>query len=213
MWKTLKVYRNIIRAHKQAHAILKRYIPHVRVGVAKNVAYNEPFRPHNVLDRFIAAVGQKIGNEFFINRVINQLDFIGLNYYFTHTVKFSWYKGFVAMNEKYPKSDMGIKTYPLGLYYVLKQFEKFNKPLYVTENGIANANDSMRAHFIEAHVAAVYRARLEGLPVKGYYHWSLLDTYEFEKGFDLKFGLAEVNFTTQQRKLRVSNQLFQSFRK
>lgn len=211
--KALTVYRNLFAAHKAAYVILKRYIPHVRVGVAKNVALNIPFRSDHPLDKLVAWVGNKLGNEFFIDRVKNHIDFIGLNYYFTHLVKFDIWSGFIPMNEQFPMSDMGIKTNPQGLYKLLKRFEKYNKPLYVTENGIANASDNMRVRFIKEHLAAVYKARLEGVPVKGYFHWSLLDTYEWQDGFDRKFGLAEVDFQTQKRTLRVANQLFHSFRK
>ncbi len=213
IWKALKVYRNVIRAHNQSYAILKKYIPYVRVGVAKNVAFHEPFREGNVLDNLVVKIANYVGNEFFIERIKNRIDFIGLNYYFTHTVKFSLLRGFKPMNEKYPKSDMGMKTYPSGLYHLLKRFNKYYKPLYVTENGIANCTDIMRVRFIHEHVTAVHRARHEGVLVKGYFHWSLIDTYEWQDGFDRKFGLAEVDYTTQKRKLRVSPQLFSSFRK
>lgn len=211
--KTLRVYRNLIRAHREAYEILKRHIPHVKVGVAKNVAYHEPYRPNHMLDKFVVNIAHKFGNEFFIDRVQNQLDFIGLNYYFTHTLKFGLPRGFVQMNGEFPKSDMGEKTYPLGLYHILKKFTKYGKPMYVTENGIANARDDMRVRFIREHVASVARARSEMIPIKGYFYWALIDTYEWQDGFDRKFGLAEVDFNSQQRKPRISRQVFSSFRK
>ncbi len=213
IWKTYHVYRNLIRAHRDAYKILKRHIPHVKVGVAKNVAYHEPYRPKHALDRLVVWMARTFGNEFFIDRVRYQTDFIGLNYYFTHTVRFSWRKGFQQMNEVEPKSDMGSKTYPLGLYHLLKRFGKYQKPLYVTENGIANSTDAMRARFIREHLASVARARSENIPIKGYFYWSLIDTYEWQDGFDRKFGLAEVDFSTQKRKPRISHQLFPSMRK
>ncbi len=212
LWRAWKVYRNTIKAHKEAYQILKRYIPHVRVGVAKNVAHHEP-HSKSVLDKLVVWIANKFGNEYFIDRIKNHLDFIGLNYYFTHRLRFSWRKGFEHMNEQFPKSDMGIKTYPQGLYHLLKRFQKYDKALYVTENGIANATDTMRAQFIREHIKAVHQARLEGAPIKGYFYWSLIDTYEFQDGFDRKFGLAEVDFANLKRTPRVSPQLFTSFRK
>ncbi len=209
---TLKVYINLIRAHKAAYKIVKQAVPHAQVGLAKNVAYNEPFRKNHWLDKLIVKVANKFGNEFFINCITRQLDFIGLNYYFTHTVRFSWTSGFEEMNKKYPKSAMGFKTYPKGLYHLLKHFAKYRKPLYVTENGIANAADSMREDFIAEHLLEVKRAYAENIPVKGYFYWSLLDTYEWQDGYSLKFGLAEVNLESFERKLRVRKDLFRALR-
>ncbi len=208
---TLKVYLNLIRAHKAAYKAIKKVLPGAQVGLAKNVAYHEPFRPGNWGDELIVKIGRYFGNEFFMNRLKRQLDFIGLNYYFTHTLKFSWRKGFEEMNKKFPKSDMGLKTYPKGLYHLLKRFAKYNKPLYVTENGIANATDEMRERFIAEHLEETKRALNEGAQVKGYFYWSLLDTYEWHMGYGLKFGLAEVNYETLERKPRVQENFFKTF--
>ncbi len=212
LFLALKVYYNLICAHKLAYRILKQVNPSAQVGVAKNVAYNEPFRPNHIFDRLIVKVANKIGNEFFIDRIRKQLDFIGLNYYFTHTVKSKWYFGFEAMNIKHPKSAMGITTYPRGLYFLLKRFSKYRKPIYITENGIANANDEMRGEFIAQHLHAVDEAIRAGVNVKGYFNWALIDTYEWQKGYDLKFGLAEVNYHTLKRTLRLPAKFFNQFR-
>ncbi len=209
----LRVYRNVIRAHRDAYRILKRSIPHVKVGVAKNVSYIEPQNKNNPLDRMVVWLARKFGNEFFIDRIKDKLDFIGLNYYFTHTVEFSYSRGFRQTNEEFPKSNMGIKTYPKGLYYLLKQFSRYSKPIYVTENGIANSTDDMRERFIREHLLSVAHARSENVPIKGYYYWSLIDTYEWQDGMNRKFGLAEVDYTTMSRRLRISNHLFSSLRK
>lgn len=212
LWRAWKVYRNLIKAHFDAHKILKLYIPHVRVGVAKNVAYHLP-HSKSILDRLVVWIANKFGNECFIEKTKHTLDFIGLNYYFTHRLKFSLLKGFENMNEKFPMSEMGTKTFPQGLYYLLRRFQKYDKPLYVTENGIANAHDKMREQFIREHIKAVHQARQEGVQIKGYFYWSLIDTYEFRDGFDRKFGLAEVNYSNLKRTPRISAQLFNSFRK
>ena len=121
-------------------------------------------------------------------------------------------KGFEEMNEKYPKSDMGIRTYPPGLYYLLKKFGKYHLPIYVTENGIANANDEMRQRFIAEHIGAIEKAINEGISVKGYFNWALLDTYEWKKGYELKFGLIEVDYTALARRLRVQSGFFNKFK-
>ena len=163
------------------------------------------------LDQLTVKIARYFGNEFFINRLKNQLDFIGLNYYFTHTLKFDWLAGFKEMNEQFPKSDMGLKTYPKGLYFLLKRFARYKKPLYITENGIANATNEMRERFISEHLDAIAQALGEGISAKGYFYWSLLDTYEWHMGYRLKFGLAEVDYETLNRTPRVQEKFFKTF--
>lgn len=78
-------------------------------------------------------------------------------------------------------------------------------PLVVTENGLADANDRLRPRFLETHVEAIERAKV---PVHGYFHWSLLDNYEWLDGFGPKFGLYTVDRTTMQRTPRPSVETF-----
>ena len=94
---------------------------------------------------------------------------------------------------------MGWEIYPAGIYQVLKNYHKFKKPLYVTENGIADARDEKRSEFIRRHVDEVMRAKASGVPVKGYFHWSLLDNFEWNDGFWPRFGLFEVDYKTEGR--------------
>ena len=77
-------------------------------------------------------------------------------------------------------------------------------PVYVTENGLADATDSRRADFIRDHLRWVHRAIAAGVDVRGYFHWSLVDNFEWAEGFTKKFGLIEVDPATQERKTRSS---------
>jgi beta-glucosidase len=79
---------------------------------------------------------------------------------------------------------------------------ELGKPLYITENGIADAQDINRAQFIVDYISQVHRAVQDGYDVRGYYYWTLMDNFEWNDGYCMKFGLFHVNFATQERTLR-----------
>jgi beta-galactosidase len=104
-----------------------------------------------------------------------------------------------------PTSDLGWEIYPQGLLEALKAMAKYGKPLYVTENGIADAEDKLRPKFIEDHVKVLEKAlNEEKIDVKGYFHWALTDNYEWANGFKMKFGLFAVDLQTKKRVMRKS---------
>jgi len=109
-----------------------------------------------------------------------------------------------------PTSDMGWEIYPEGLLEALKAMAVFGKPLYVTENGVADAEDKLRPKFLEEHVAVLEKAvNEEKLDVRGYFHWALTDNYEWAKGFKMKFGLYAVDLETKRRIPRKSAKTYQ----
>ncbi|MGB9684218.1 MAG: family 1 glycosylhydrolase, partial [Candidatus Bathyarchaeales archaeon] len=104
-----------------------------------------------------------------------------------------------------PTSDLGWEIYPKGLLDALKSMAKFGRPLYVTENGVADEEDRLRPKFIENHVAVLEKAlNEEKIDVRGYFHWALTDNYEWAKGFKMKFGLFAVDLQTKKRIMRKS---------
>ncbi len=97
---------------------------------------------------------------------------------------------------------MGWEIYPEGLYRSIKMIGHYTaKPIYITENGIADASDSKRSKYIEDHLLVVNKAIADGYNVRGYYYWSLLDNFEWAHGFDGKFGLYGVDPDTKRRTL------------
>jgi beta-glucosidase/6-phospho-beta-glucosidase/beta-galactosidase len=100
---------------------------------------------------------------------------------------------------------MGWEIFPEGIYHVLKDLKKrYDLPVYVTENGIADAKDAKRAKFIIDHLYWMHKAMGEGADVRGYLHWSLLDNFEWTSGYSQKFGLIEVDFDTLEVRVRKS---------
>jgi beta-glucosidase len=199
----IKVYRNLAKAHNSAYKAIKEVQPQAIVGIVKNNVYYEPYAD-NFFDKLAAKTASYWGNRYFLNMVQRHGDYIGLNYYFTRTLSLSWKGVRVMNNESRPKSDFGWQTYPPGIYHVLTELKRYNKPVYITENGIANARDDMREDYIRDHLAWALKAKQEGLDLRGYYYWSLIDNFEWAEGFKMLFGLVEINYSTQERKIRPS---------
>jgi len=99
-------------------------------------------------------------------------------------------------------TDMGWEIYPQGLRRVLNwAYKLYRRPLMVTENGIADAKDEKRSDYLISHIREIYKAIVEdGVPVKGYFHWSLTDNFEWARGFKMRFGLYRVDYETKERK-------------
>ena len=106
-----------------------------------------------------------------------------------------------------PTSDFGWEIYPEGLAEVLRVAESYNKPVLVTENGIADGHDKLRPHFISLHLRVLEEYIERGGKIKGYLHWALIDNYEWADGFRMKFGLYAVDLETKKRLKRPSADL------
>lgn len=206
--RAFSVFSNLAKAHNSAYKEIKKVLQNAQIGFAKNNVYNEAYKPNSWLDQTAVNLNNWFGNYWFLNKTKNNLDFIGLNYYFYHSLTVSL-KGIEQKNLDGPKSDMGWRTYPKGIFHLLTDLaHKYKKPIYITENGIANARDDMRQDFIREHLYWTSKAIEQGADVRGYFYWSLTDTYEWQDGYGPKFGLIEVNFETQERKVRPSADIF-----
>ena len=108
------------------------------------------------------------------------------------------------------KGEWG-EIHPDGLALTLRQlWRRYHLPLLVTENGIPDATDKLRPGFIVSHLRQVWQAIKDGIPIWGYYFWSLVDNFEWTEGYDprFRFGLIGVNFETQERHIRESGRLY-----
>ncbi|HEY0920877.1 GH1 family beta-glucosidase [Devosia sp.] len=109
------------------------------------------------------------------------------------------------------KSDLGWEIYPQGLTDLLVRVatDYTKLPIYITENGMSETDDSRRVAFYDAHLKAVLAARQQGADVRGYFAWSLLDNYEWAEGYASRFGLVHVDYETQRRTPKGSYRAFQ----
>ncbi len=109
---------------------------------------------------------------------------------------------------------MDYEFYPEGLEHVIRKVsENFKGTLMVTENGIATSDDTRRTAFIEAALSGVNNCIADGIPVKGYFYWSLLDNFEWQKGYSMTFGLISVDRSSQNRTPKSSLNFLGSYHK
>lgn len=198
-----KVTKNLAVAHKAAYGAIKELNPQCHVGIAHNMIYLEP-RRDNFLDRLACRCRDFLSNEHFLRLLGGSYDFLGLQYY--RRLKISFPQKIHQSTQNL--SDMGWEIFPEGIYHLIKKLSKYKKPIYITENGVADLKDLHRAKFVEDHLRWVSRAIREGSDVRGYFYWSLLDNFEWEKGFWPRFGLVGVDYKTQERKIRESAYIY-----
>lgn len=205
IWSAAKVYMNLVRAHKRSYRILKSHKKHLQIGVAAQLANIQAKRPHNFFDQLSTKLMRYFWNWWYLKRVRRQSDFIGINYYFT-----DYYTGMMKKeNPKLPVNDLGWYMEPEGLYpLLLRTWVRFKKPIFVTENGVADRDDQYRQWWIEETIIAMERALSEGVDLRGYFHWSLLDNFEWKYGWWPRFGLVEVDRKTMKRTVRPSAKWF-----
>jgi beta-glucosidase len=143
------------------------------------------------------------------------LDFVGVNYYTRDLVRFDLRVPRQLFGRNLPGPDLPISDgdygviYPEGMARVLRLAHAYGRPLYVTENGLPDRDDDQRPSFIIGHLREMWRAMQQGIDVRGYYHWSLVDNFEWADGWSLKFGLIEIDPKTQERRLRPSARLYE----
>lgn len=204
----LRVRQNLASAHRLAYKTIHQLQPNARVGMANNLVAFEPANRWHPLDRLGAWVSNHWHNRWFLKQAQDVVDFIGINYYTRTRVAFRPWSPRNMFPGKVPPgaavSDMGWEIYPEGLGQAIDLASAFGKPIYVLENGVADARDTRRAKFIHDHLAVLHRKIAAGKDVRGYFHWSLLDNFEWREGFAKRFGLVAVDFQTQGRTPRPS---------
>src|SRR5579862_6050325 len=211
IFKAFKVYANLASAHKQVYKMLKTREPNLIIGSAHQCNNNQPKRRHSPLDRLVAASASYGWNWWWLNRIKNHQDFVGFNYYFTDYFKGVFRKNPTHHNKTHrtnqrglhrrrrhnppgPLNDLGWYMEPSGMYRVIMQIAKrYNKPIIVTETGVADEQDQYRQWWLEETIKATERANQEGANVVGYFYWSLLDNFEWSTGWWPKFGLVSVD--------------------
>ncbi len=201
--------RHLAKAHKLAYRIIHRHFPYAKVGVANNLNDFVPSRPANLLDKGLARFADYWHNRWWLDEIHDTQDFIGLNYYFRHPFRFkpTFNLATFLTPESDPqaqKTDLGWEIHPIGMVRVLKWLAEYKRPIIITENGLADADDKLRSKFIQDHVAVLATAIADGIDIRGYLHWSLIDNFEWREGFAPRFGLITVDYQTMARTIRPS---------
>ncbi len=194
----LFVIHNLIRAHCKAYKAIKKLNQNAKVGIAKNNIYFEAYQ-NKWVNRLLKKFKDWWWNFYILNRIKNYQDFVGLNHYFHNRINYGFNK-----NENKKVDDWGRELYPEAIYHVLMDLKRYNKPIYITENGLADAKDQKRGWFIFETLKWAHKAIDEGVDVRGYLYWTLVDNFEWAEGFRLRFGLLETDHDTLERKIRPS---------
>ena len=236
--KAAKVTANLCRAHAAAYRTIHSLQPNANAGWAQHFVAFKPTRPESAIDRWICNfIDQRFNNSFAetiqtgtypfplnhfgahpMEEVKDTCDYVGINYYSRLRA------GFAPRSPKTllfqltvpphkPQGDHGIEipygeAYPDGLRRAVERFRPLNKPIYILENGVPDRDDRIRPWVLESSVDQIRALLAEGVDLRGYFHWSLVDNFEWNEGWHLRFGLIELDPQTQARKPRPSAQLY-----
>jgi beta-glucosidase len=226
--------RNMIAAHVAAyhriHALARRRVrPETRVGAAYHLRAfttgNNRRGEHWVirfLERYFheiftdgMSVGRlrwPLGKSDTFGRGKYQ-DFWGVNYYTRDMVclqpKMFRQGGVLQVKRGVPCNDLGWELYPRGLYDLCRRcYRRLRQPVFILENGTCDRLDAFRARFIYDHLLQVKRLIDDGVDVQRYYHWTLMDNFEWAEGLRARFGLIAVDYATQRRTVRASGRFY-----
>ncbi len=202
----IKTFFNLASAHKKVYKFLHQSFPAGKpVGIANNIMSLEPYHKHSIIEQMAVVLNDLFTNHLFYFFTKGTHDFLGINYYFHARFK---HKGLIPQKvgsspQAHDVSDLGWEIYPEGIFDVLTDLSD-DIPIYITECGIATTNDDRRNRFLISYLQEVARAIKSGVNVRGFFYWSLIDNFEWQRGFEPRFGLIEVDYATQKRHLRTS---------
>ena len=222
-----QVMHNLIRGHSRAYHIIHELQPDAIVGIAKNYRPMAPARPWFPPDHWIANfISGNYNNAFnralkdgkfnfalkraFIPEAAGTQDFIGINYYSQDLVVFKplAFKDILHRRRYLDNAELSetgfIANIPIGIYKSLQWASCFKLPIYITENGIEDSQDVLRPRYLVEHIHQVWRGIKTGWDIRGYFHWSQVDNFEWERGWTQRFGLWGLNVDTQERIRRKS---------
>ncbi|MFH1269658.1 MAG: glycoside hydrolase family 1 protein, partial [Candidatus Omnitrophota bacterium] len=215
--KAGQVKENLILSHQRTYKLIheiykkEKLLPPL-ISIAKNMQSFVPCVP-TLRNRIACYLRDRYFNLEFLERSIGAgaLDFIGINYYSRSLVET---RGWAMKNltldvcnashSNLDKNSLGWDIYPQGLYNLLLRLKRYSLPILILENGICTHDDNLRWSFIRGHLKNMHLAMSEGVKLLGYIYWSLVDNYEWDKGFAPRFGLIEVDYNTYARTIRES---------
>lgn len=227
---TVTVLEHLTLAHAAAYRELKAVDPDSLVGLAHHFRGMIPSHPANPLDRWIARLRSRLFNDLIPSALVDgwfrypgrsrrldvrgRQDFFGVNYYTQERIAFDarrsgelFSRGLFA-----PDADLSgsgfLANEPVGLWSALGWARRFGLPLYILENGVDDADDRIRPRYLALHLREVWRAANFNWGVRGYFHWTIVDNFEWSQGWEQRFGLWELDPKTQVRRKRPSADLY-----
>lgn len=187
----------VFRAHEAARDVIKELFPNIKVGLSLSL--------HDLQDlKGGESHVEKEWNDEFIHYLpyIKADDFLGVQCY---SRKCYDENGVVEPQDRFESTQMGYENYPIAIANVIKLVARdYNGEMLITENGIATSDDKKRIAFIEEATRVIKECIDSGYNISGYMYWSLLDNFEWQKGYGMTFGLIGVDRTTQKREAKES---------
>jgi beta-glucosidase len=235
--RAVNVLRNMLLAHGRAYRTIHRIQNAARVGLAHHMRYFVPANPASALDRKVTAWLDQVANRSTLNAItagrltpllgigqtvpqlIDASDYIGVNFYSTAHVAFSRLDPGMFFARQYitphldpcdqtPDGEPFCEINPQGMYLVLTDLARYGKPIYVTEHGLPDHDDDQRPYVLVTYLSEMWRALQAGADVRGYYHWTLVDNFEWAAGWSLRFGLIDLDPETGARTPRQSAAIY-----
>jgi beta-glucosidase len=227
----MEVMHTLLKCHAATYHLIHELSPTSRVGLASHFVIFDPADPDSWLDRQAAGWQDTMFNQAtlsalsrgrlpwrtrrpFIHGVKGTFDWIGMNYYYRRRVAFDSRRGnalfgrmVVPEGGEEPIEGMG-EVYAKGIVRLAKRLSTLGRPIYVTENGVHDLTDARRPRFLLTHLHQMWRAIQFNLPIRGYYHRTLVDSFEWDYGYSLRFGLIKMDPQTGQRTIRRSGELY-----
>ncbi|HXZ79968.1 MAG TPA: family 1 glycosylhydrolase [Terriglobales bacterium] len=232
-----RVIANLARAHAAAYDAIHQLQPSARVGWTQNYLAFQPADPDSVLDRSLARWQGFFYNDPFIDLVEKgqtsfpvgiitgdvpeargKLDFAGVNVYGRVRVEFNpttpstlFGRVIFPPDAIQGDSDLGFpfpEIYPQAIALAVQRVSSLGKPIYVLENGVPDRADRLRPWLIVNAAREVHDLIRSGHDIRGYFHWTLTDNFEWNHGWALRFGLVELDPQTQKRTVRNSGRIF-----
>ena len=233
----VRVQAAMARAHAAAYHAIHRVQPGARVGWAQHYNLFDPANPRSPLDRLVAGIQDAAFNDFFTHAILTgeanfpfnlfagdlrgvrgTCDYVGINVYYRALVAFDLRYPLELFGHNYarpgaPEGDQPIgapftEVFPFGISRVASRVAALGKPIYVTENGVADATDRIRPWLLVEAARTMHEVIAGGLDLRGYFHWSLVDNFEWAEGWRLRFGLFGLDPRTQVRTPRPSADLY-----
>ena len=227
--RALTVAEHLALGHAAAYEAIHRIQPEAQVGLVVYYRPMYPQRPWLPPDRAWAWLQNRWFNDYFAwaaglgrrltlwgsrrdRRLGPALDFFGLNYYTADRVRFHW--GLPELEARRPPADAplsehgDIAHWPVGIFAGVRWAARFGKPILITENGLEDGTDTLRPRYLAEHLHQVWRALHWAGKVRGYFHWTLVDNFEWDRGWSRRFGLWALNPETQERTKRPSAELY-----
>jgi len=232
-----RVINSMSRIHVRAYHVIHELQPNAQVGWAHNYIYFVPANPLSPFDRWSTSVVNALFNESFLGgmergyhkfpfnladrgapEAKDACDFVGLNVYSRLHVRFDLREKSQLFSHVYvpshvPQGDSGIdrpygEAYPEVVRIAVERAARLGKPIYILENGVPDAEDRIRPWLLLNTLKELHGLIENGYDIRGYFHWTLADNFEWTEGWNLRFGLIAMDPATQVRTMRPSGSLY-----